>query len=58
MLFSCFFLNLDFDDIMFFFGHTQNDQHTEWIHRGSLRLEHMARFLKKKEVEEDEDDSD
>lgn len=43
---------------MFFFGHTQNDQHTEWIHRGSLRLEHMARFLEMKEVEEHEDDSD
>ncbi|KAK2830527.1 hypothetical protein Q5P01_018458 [Channa striata] len=33
----------------------QNTQQREWIHRGSLRLEHMTRFLKMKEEEENMD---
>ncbi|KAF3707306.1 Histone-lysine N-methyltransferase SETDB1-B [Channa argus] len=33
----------------------QNTQKKEWIHRGSLRLEHMTRFLKMKEGKENED---
>ncbi|XP_070777246.1 histone-lysine N-methyltransferase SETDB1-B-like [Enoplosus armatus] len=36
----------------------QDNQHKEWIHRGSIRLEHMARFLDMKGVEENKDDSD
>ncbi|XP_041811972.1 histone-lysine N-methyltransferase SETDB1-B-like isoform X1 [Chelmon rostratus] len=36
----------------------QENQHKEWIHRGSIRLEHMARFLELKGVEEQSDDSD
>ncbi|XP_076610748.1 histone-lysine N-methyltransferase SETDB1-B-like isoform X2 [Chaetodon auriga] len=35
----------------------QENQHKEWIHRGSIRLEHMARFLELKGVEEQSDDS-
>ncbi|XP_074469247.1 histone-lysine N-methyltransferase SETDB1-B-like [Sebastes fasciatus] len=35
-----------------------NNQHKEWIHRGSMRLEHMARFLEMKGAEEVTDDSD
>ncbi|XP_071355740.1 histone-lysine N-methyltransferase SETDB1-B-like isoform X3 [Trachinotus anak] len=30
----------------------QDNQHKEWIHRGSIRLEHMARFLELKAAEE------
>ncbi|XP_053190332.1 histone-lysine N-methyltransferase SETDB1-A-like [Scomber japonicus] len=26
----------------------QGDQHIEWIHRGSIRVEHVAKFLKRK----------
>lgn len=36
----------------------QDNQQKEWIHRGSIRLEHMARFLEKKEAEQHDDDSD
>lgn len=36
----------------------QDNQHREWIYRGSMRLEHMARFLELKERGEPEDDSD
>ncbi|XP_070702527.1 histone-lysine N-methyltransferase SETDB1-B-like [Pempheris klunzingeri] len=35
----------------------QDKQQREWIHRGSIRLEHMARFMELKEMEH-EDDSD
>lgn len=35
-----------------------SNQHKEWIHRGSMRLEHMARFLEMKGAEEVTDDSD
>ncbi|XP_031722195.1 histone-lysine N-methyltransferase SETDB1-B-like isoform X1 [Anarrhichthys ocellatus] len=35
----------------------QDTQHKEWIHRGSMRLEHMARFLEMK-AEEHRNDSD
>ncbi|XP_059206672.1 histone-lysine N-methyltransferase SETDB1-B-like isoform X2 [Centropristis striata] len=34
----------------------QENQHKEWIHRGSMRLEHMARFLEMKGVEQDDSD--
>ncbi|XP_062292527.1 histone-lysine N-methyltransferase SETDB1-B-like isoform X1 [Scomber scombrus] len=34
----------------------QGQQHKEWIHRGSIRLEHMARFLELKSGEEHKDD--
>ncbi|XP_067468745.1 histone-lysine N-methyltransferase SETDB1-A-like isoform X1 [Thunnus thynnus] len=34
----------------------QGDQHKEWIHRGSMRLEHVARFLEIKRKEEDKND--
>lgn len=33
----------------------QSNQHKEWIHRGSTRLEHMARFLELKALEEPND---
>ncbi|XP_040044594.2 histone-lysine N-methyltransferase SETDB1-B [Gasterosteus aculeatus] len=33
----------------------QDNQHKEWIHRGSMRLEHMARFLGIEGVEEQGD---
>ncbi|XP_056256110.1 histone-lysine N-methyltransferase SETDB1-A [Seriola aureovittata] len=36
----------------------QDNQQKEWIHRGSLRLEHMARFLELKAGEERKDDSE
>lgn len=36
----------------------KDTQHKEWIHRGSMRLEHMARFLEMKGAEERENDSD
>ncbi|KAM8766773.1 histone-lysine N-methyltransferase SETDB1-B-like isoform 1-T1 [Acanthopagrus schlegelii] len=36
----------------------QENQHREWIHRGSIRLEHMARFLELKALQEYESDSD
>ncbi|XP_039977151.1 histone-lysine N-methyltransferase SETDB1-A isoform X2 [Xiphias gladius] len=36
----------------------QDNQHKEWIHRGSIRLEHMARFLELKAGEERNDDFD
>ncbi|XP_035537295.1 histone-lysine N-methyltransferase SETDB1-A [Morone saxatilis] len=36
----------------------QDNQHKEWIHRGSIRLEHMTRFLELKEIEDYLDDSD
>ncbi|KAM4591571.1 histone-lysine N-methyltransferase SETDB1-B-like [Odontesthes bonariensis] len=36
----------------------QDDPNKEWIHRGSLRLEHMSRFLKLKELEEDKANTD
>ncbi|XP_054462225.1 histone-lysine N-methyltransferase SETDB1-A isoform X2 [Anoplopoma fimbria] len=36
----------------------QDNQHKEWIHRGSMRLEHMARFLEMKGAEEHKNDSD
>ncbi|TNN59953.1 Histone-lysine N-methyltransferase SETDB1-B [Liparis tanakae] len=36
----------------------KDTQHKEWIHRGSMRLEHMARFLEMKGAEEGENDSD
>ncbi|XP_028256655.1 histone-lysine N-methyltransferase SETDB1-B-like [Parambassis ranga] len=34
----------------------QHNQHQEWIHRGSFRLEHMTRFLDTEEEKESEDD--
>lgn len=36
----------------------QDNQHKEWIYRGSIRLEHNARLYKLKETEEPKDDSD
>ncbi|KAM8766775.1 histone-lysine N-methyltransferase SETDB1-B-like [Acanthopagrus schlegelii] len=33
----------------------QDNQHEEWIHRGSIRLQHMARFLELKEAKERKD---
>ncbi|XP_070840694.1 histone-lysine N-methyltransferase SETDB1-B-like [Chaetodon trifascialis] len=33
----------------------QENQHTEWIHRGSIRLEHMTRFLEMRREEEQKD---
>ncbi|XP_068431799.1 histone-lysine N-methyltransferase SETDB1-B-like [Clinocottus analis] len=37
----------------------QDNPRKEWIHRGSMRLEHMARFLEMKRAEEhNDDDSD
>ncbi|KAM4539138.1 histone-lysine N-methyltransferase SETDB1-A isoform 1-T2 [Odontesthes bonariensis] len=36
----------------------QETQRREWIFRGSMRLEHIARFLELKEREEAKDDSD
>nr|XP_046273292.1 histone-lysine N-methyltransferase SETDB1-B-like [Scatophagus argus]XP_046273293.1 histone-lysine N-methyltransferase SETDB1-B-like [Scatophagus argus] len=36
----------------------QGTPQKEWIHRGSIRLEHMARFLELTQMEEDECDSD
>ncbi|XP_029299848.1 histone-lysine N-methyltransferase SETDB1-A [Cottoperca gobio] len=36
----------------------QDNQHKEWIHRGSMRLEHMAKFLEMKGAKEHDDDSD
>ncbi|KAM7384472.1 hypothetical protein PAMA_011697 [Pampus argenteus] len=36
----------------------QGDQHKERIHRGSIRLEHMARFLELKSGEEHKEDSE
>ncbi|XP_070840695.1 histone-lysine N-methyltransferase SETDB1-B-like [Chaetodon trifascialis] len=33
----------------------QENQHTEWIHRGSIRLEHMTRFLELRRVAEQKD---
>ncbi|XP_073339746.1 histone-lysine N-methyltransferase SETDB1-B-like isoform X2 [Pagrus major] len=36
----------------------QENQHREWIHRGSIRLEHMSRFLELKALQEYESDSD
>lgn len=36
----------------------QDNQHKEWIHRGSVRLEHIARFFEMKEAEERRNDSD
>ncbi|KAM9838348.1 histone-lysine N-methyltransferase SETDB1-B-like [Aulostomus maculatus] len=35
----------------------QENQHTEWIHRGSIRLPHMARFLALRS-QQDSDDSE
>ncbi|TKS88359.1 Histone-lysine N-methyltransferase SETDB1-B [Collichthys lucidus] len=34
----------------------QNNQHKEWIHRGSIRLEHMARFLELQAAHKDDSD--
>lgn len=31
--------------------HTQDDQHEEWIYRGSARLEHIANIKKDAEKE-------
>ncbi|XP_073339723.1 histone-lysine N-methyltransferase SETDB1-B-like [Pagrus major] len=36
----------------------QDNQHKEWIHRGSIRLQHMARFLELKEAKERKDASE
>lgn len=35
----------------------QENQHKEWLHRGSIRLEHIARFLEMKEAEERKNNS-
>ncbi|KAG8005248.1 Histone-lysine N-methyltransferase SETDB1-B [Nibea albiflora] len=34
----------------------QNNQHKEWIHRGSIRLEHMTRFLELQAAHKDDSD--